>query len=662
MTTIKEWKWAAAAVLAASLCANAVADKIVSADCALSADEDWTADGLVTLSGATIDLAGHSLKVAAMNGSGTIMSSNTEFLDLTTTNGLSSANKFIWASTNGVEVALAGTGGNGVDGSKYPAERAFDNVCGDTKVTLTAGGEQNFSFMYFSVKETFWNGSNSFELNYDFGAATTANGYRIYPYSSAANAGYPKTWSFEGSNDGATWDELDSQSDVTLSKGTWYSYPIENTTAYRYYRIKVSEVKDNGTKRVDIGEFEIGTGPANKLQFDLSGLAASDISGITIADGVTLEADMAAEDTVSLSGDLDLSGMEFSIAGTIDLNGHTLAVDSLSGGGMVTDTAAFDKTTAQNDASRVSSYVNGAATALSQPAWQAFGDFESYSSSGTPQHRVLCYPFVSPTDIDYDFGAATVIDSFRLAIGSNNSAGTRAPRAMRFYGWDGAEWMELGKWTKQTDWDKNETRRYDFANTNSYSKYRIRFEENNGDNCLEFFKLEYGCRAEAGRLVVNVPSGATEDNSDVTIAGNARLVKAGAGTLVASKASQTYTGGTEVQAGTLRAGAASDGLFGPDGSEVRIMGDGSFDTNGQNGSIGKYFYALFGGCLAECGADVASSSGYRSILDIALKGDSTFNAEKSMYIGSGTSGIDSQINLGGNTLSGHIASDKFPAS
>ena len=66
MTTTKEWKWAAAAVLAASLCANAVADRIVSANCALSADEDWTADGLVTLSGATIDLAGHSLKVAAI--------------------------------------------------------------------------------------------------------------------------------------------------------------------------------------------------------------------------------------------------------------------------------------------------------------------------------------------------------------------------------------------------------------------------------------------------------------------------------------------------------------------------------------------------------------------------------------------------------------------
>ncbi len=66
MTTTKEWKWAASAVLAASLCANAVADRIVSADCALSADEDWTADGLVTLSGATIDLAGHSLKVAVI--------------------------------------------------------------------------------------------------------------------------------------------------------------------------------------------------------------------------------------------------------------------------------------------------------------------------------------------------------------------------------------------------------------------------------------------------------------------------------------------------------------------------------------------------------------------------------------------------------------------
>lgn len=54
-------------------------------------------------------------------------------------------------------------------------------------------------------------------IQYEFSAATPLTGYGIQAceYPDAASRGAPTAWTFLGSNDGSTWDELDAQSGVT---------------------------------------------------------------------------------------------------------------------------------------------------------------------------------------------------------------------------------------------------------------------------------------------------------------------------------------------------------------------------------------------------------------------------------------------------------------
>jgi len=690
---------AAVFAVALGLVLPSLADRTISENITLTADADWTGDGLVTLSGnPTIDLAGYTLKVHSIAGTGEITSSNTDFQDLTTTDGLTSANKFIWASTNGVEVTLAGTGGNGVDGSKYPAERAFDNIWGSTKINITPGGEQNYSFLYYGVKSAFWNGSNTFELNYKFDSATTVKGYRIYPYSSAANAGYPKSWTFEGSSDGITWTELDSCANQTLSKGTWYSYALENDAEFQYYRLRISQVQDAGNTRVDIGEMEIGILPSNKLQIDGSGLADCNLSGITISDAITVETEVADGESITLSKDLDLSGVDVSIAGTIDLAGYTLTVNTLTGGGTITDTSAstgFTDLTSTNGLSEVNKFIwastNGVEVVMAgagntgnagngvdgskYPAERAFDNDLCNSqivvgSNGTDKGYAFAYYQVPSTfdwssdtyELNYRFAAPTLVNRYRIYPFTPGSVTSGSPTKWTFEGSDdGIAWTELDSRSGQS---LNNKTWYDFDtfNTKAYTYYRLRVKgvKDSSKQRADMGELEFGCRHEPGKVVVNVPTGKTVENTDVTISGNVRLVKDGLGTLVASKASQTNLGGTEVLGGTLKPGTTGAGLLGLDGSEIRVKSGGTFDVNGLKGSIGKYAFTLDGGCLAQTVAMTGdTTANYEGIVDIALKDDATFDAAKNMYLGSSTSGIDSHIDLGGKKFSGTIGNGQY---
>lgn len=66
-------------------------------------------------------------------------------------------------------------------------------------------------------------------LAFDFGSAKVIDEFKWYQ-SDATTHG---TWVFEGSSDGSSWTGLGSS--FTLTNGT---FPITNTTAYRYYRLR----------------------------------------------------------------------------------------------------------------------------------------------------------------------------------------------------------------------------------------------------------------------------------------------------------------------------------------------------------------------------------------------------------------------------------------
>ena len=584
----------------------------------LAADINLISLGKVTLAG-RIDMAGHSLKVHSINGTGEFTSSVTAFSDMT---GSGTAS------------------GSGGFSAAYPVGNLFDN---DTSTLASRGSTSGEPLL----------------VVYDFGSAMTINRYRIYAATpvAAASGGYPKEWTFEGSNDNSTWTELDSRSDETLSNGNWYEYDFQNDTAYRYYRLKVTKgsrwnSSTSKDPRLDIGgELEIGWMPVNKVYVDVSGLGASDVSNIRVSS----DAAIVPSDDFALEDDLDMGGI--SVSCTIDLQGHALTVASLSGGGTITDTSS-DAEPPFFSPSGGTVVADGGDGTLSDADKAFDGNMATCAYRG----QTTGAPFI----LGYNFGTATPVNRYRLyAYASVAYPGF--PADWTFEGSnDGVVWTVLDSRTGET-LVKDNWYDYDFATAVVYSQYRIKVTKGsrwNGtaDPRIDLGELQFGRRTEPGRVVVSVPAGETVENTDVTITGNARLVKAGEGTLVASKASQTYLGGTEVQGGILKPGTTYVGLFGPDGGEINVAEYGTFDVNGKRASgrnaLGKYTFVLDGGTLANS-VNVVGSDNYESPMYLVLTDDSSLDVKVHSFIGTETAGLVGSIDLGGNTLSCDIASGQL---
>ena len=285
--------FSAAAALAA---ASAFADRIVSQDYTLSADEDWSSQGLVTVpSGVTLNLGGRTLTVDAIAGGGTIA---TPDFDLT---------------------------GQGTASSPLAAG---DFTAGSAAAAFSSDGR-------VIVESTHW----PVVVDYDFGSATVINVYRIWNWKShKANVRGPKEWKFYGSNDGENWtdeDVLDTRSD---EKG-WEpdeerEYVCDNTTPYRYYRI--SFTASTGTDGyIQFRQLKYGRSPSSgTVVVNASTIEQSDLSGLTLNEDVFVQ----PSGDVVLSGDFDMSG--FTMNGAVDLNGHHLTVNGFGGTGMITNSSA----------------------------------------------------------------------------------------------------------------------------------------------------------------------------------------------------------------------------------------------------------------------------------------------------------------------------------
>src|SRR5690606_7166352 len=63
----------------------------------------------------------------------------------------------------------------------------------------------------------------------------------------------PKSWTFEGSNDGSNWTTLDTRTTVADWNNEWRTYTFSNTTSYTYYRINVT-ARQTGVSQVMIPE------------------------------------------------------------------------------------------------------------------------------------------------------------------------------------------------------------------------------------------------------------------------------------------------------------------------------------------------------------------------------------------------------------------------
>lgn len=118
---------------------------------------------------------------------------------------------------------------NNYEHGPYVADNAFDNN-----------------------RETHWStsiGTATGWLRYQLPSAVALTRYDMYCHA----AGSPKTWTFEGSNDGTIWTTLDTQTAVADWSDEWRTFTFTNSTAYLYYRMDVT-ARQTGISQVLIPE------------------------------------------------------------------------------------------------------------------------------------------------------------------------------------------------------------------------------------------------------------------------------------------------------------------------------------------------------------------------------------------------------------------------
>ena len=371
----------------------------------------------------------------------------------------------------------------------------------------------------------------------------------------------------------------------------------------------------------------------------------------------------AADRTISanyaLSTDETVDGVLTVASGvTVDLNGHNLTVKGLAGDGTIT-AGAQDLTSPDPNGERVW-------TSTEIQAGAAINLFNnSYTYGNNNDTRVLVKKTKLPLVVTYDFGDGTPkkVDMYKVYFGPN-SYNDRAPKAWTFAGSNDANaptdpnatWVPLDARTSETGWPKSvqQTRTYTFENDTAYRYYRISFTASsdtstaNGGPYLELVQLEYFNSSAVPEippeLRIDVPAGAFVTNSTVSIGGNIRLVKQGAGVFVAAKANQTYSGGNHVAAGTIKPISQHvDMLFGANGSDIKVDSDAVFDINGCS-RCSLYHYVMNGGTAMNGGN--ALNGSYAQLGDMTLTADSYVDSIG--FLKSGTAPLT--IDLGGKVL------------
>jgi hypothetical protein len=155
------------------------------------------------------------------------------------------------AINEGVPVSLTATGAE--LGSGHSFTYSWNVTDNSVNVALPSGGVASASQddgtgdtaanAFDGDPSTFWftgSGVHSGYLQYDLGAGNAAivTQYSINDSTNADNG--PFSWTFQGSSDGTNWTSLDSQTRYEIS-GSNNSFSIANSTAYRYYRLNVTD-------------------------------------------------------------------------------------------------------------------------------------------------------------------------------------------------------------------------------------------------------------------------------------------------------------------------------------------------------------------------------------------------------------------------------------
>ena len=613
----------------------------------LTDDADWTAHGKVTIaSGATLDLDGHTLKVAGLDGEGTIASGE-GFSNLTT------------------------------DPSKATCSDGIASVDSDATAACVFNSTARTIVQKTKNGTTYW----PFSATYDFGTQTLVNQYRIT--ATDANNNYasraPGSWAMWGSNDNETWTIIGSTNTCassswnTTGKGGTKSFVLNNAVEYRYYKIEIhrsaSPTATSGNY-IEFKQLQFGRASAGNIIVE-NGVA--DASSLTVSGSVSLT--LSGSSVLSQDCDLRPFGTSLSVAegATIDLNGHKLYASSAAFANNCTVTGGeigHDADLTTTDASKVESdtVFAGGTTAAN-----LFNN--NYERKTDEINRILVETRNLPLVVTYDFGEgnAQTVDAYRVWTGPASGSTKRTPSAWRFEGSnDKADWTPLDSRHAEGAWQATDTHRtYSFTNSTAYRWYRMTITGNNGTESggksyLELVQLEYfHLKPALGELHLETSSGDSVELANLSLTGNLRLFVEGAGTVRLSKTGQTYVGGTELCGGTVLLG--SDGsnsliygdMLGEEGGDVVVHGGGTGTADASNAILdfGKnydytgYKYVLAGGTIQNSGD--ATVTELRLDANSYMKATSTLDSGTVAWIGrvGNNSYYKGFADLGGHDLS-----------
>jgi hypothetical protein len=169
---------------------------------------------------------------------------------------------------------------------------------------------------------TFWQTLtvNSGWLSYNFPTGKIIKRYGFFTSGTLGRG--PRTWTFEGSNNGSTWVVLDTQTNFVTGVSTFFSFDISaNTTSYTYYRINITAVQTLG-QIIEIAELEM-----SEVANLYGGIVAG--GGFTFANGGNLTC--SAPNAIEVGSTTPTLTFSLGSGNSATFNGNVISIPIIAG-------------------------------------------------------------------------------------------------------------------------------------------------------------------------------------------------------------------------------------------------------------------------------------------------------------------------------------------
>ncbi|MFZ5351280.1 MAG: discoidin domain-containing protein [Bacillota bacterium] len=323
-------------------------------------------------------------------------------------------------------------------------------------------------------------------LQYAFNTATVVRKYTLIGQK-GYQARSPKSWTFEGSSNGTDWTVLDTRTNVTgWTDLVKKEFEFTNNTAYKYYRINITENNGDATYIV-IAEMEM---MGSTQQPTEAPSVPTNLKTVPTADSITFIWDAAANAT---SYDVEADGIvienvmdvTYLHTGLDPQTQHTYRVraknalgisgwsEAITGETLVQYTENLIPVMTANNAPE--GLASASSVYGSYYEWKAFDRVNTELYNGW-----ACKKGTAASWLQYAFNTATVVRKYTL-IGQKGYQ-ARSPKSWTFEGSsNGTDWTVLDTRTNVTGWTDLVKKEFEFTNNTAYKYYRINITENNGD-------------------------------------------------------------------------------------------------------------------------------------------------------------------------------------